>query len=175
MSESLKYVQTQVNIPNLDGDGIAEVVTITIPVTTDPDGGEEMLTTEAIELIENTKARHMGLMLPAEIKALRQRLGLTQRDISELLQAGEKSYTRWESGRLRPSRMVNVVLRALHEGKLTVEYLRSQRRTSFDWRNVVEFDFGQNRRNRLVWISAKNANGGREVAEVTNEERLVAA
>lgn len=127
MSEVLKYVETPVNIPNLDGDGIAEVITIKIPVTIDQQSGEEMLTAEAVELIENTKARHMGLMLPSALKALRHRLGLTQREISELLQAGEKSYTRWESGWSRPSRMVNVILRALHDGKLTVEYLRSQR------------------------------------------------
>jgi hypothetical protein len=32
MKAALKYVQSQVNIPNLEGDGIAEVITIKIPV-----------------------------------------------------------------------------------------------------------------------------------------------
>jgi DNA-binding transcriptional regulator YiaG len=132
MKAALKYVQSQVNIPNLEGDGIAEVITIKIPVELDPDTGEEMLTAEAVELIENTKARHMGLMLPSEIKALRKRLNLTQREMSELIQAGEKSYTRWEGGRARPPRIVNVILRSLQDGQLTIEYLRSQRVTKGD-------------------------------------------
>ena len=119
----MKYAEVQVRIPNLEGDGIAEVHTISVPVTLDPDTGEELLTEEAVEMIDNTKARYMGLLLPREIKALRQRLELTQKQMSELLQAGEKSYTRWESGKARPSRMVNLLLRALYDGELTPDQL----------------------------------------------------
>ena len=85
----------EVLIPNLDGDGIAERIVVQIPVYKDPQTGEEMLTEEAIEQIETTKARHMGLLLPDQIKALRLRLKLSQAEMSELLQAGRKSYTRW--------------------------------------------------------------------------------
>lgn len=120
-----KFADVQVRIPNLEGDAVAETHTISVPVTVDPHTGEELLTEEAVELIETTKARYMGLLLPAEIKALRQRLQLTQKQMSELLQAGEKSYTRWESGNARPSRMVNLLLRLLYEGKVSVEALRS--------------------------------------------------
>lgn len=174
-NETIKYVDTQVHVPNLEGDAIAEIVPIQIPVTIDPHTGEEMLTPEAVELIEDTKARHMGLMLPGEIKDLRQRLELTQREISELLQAGEKSFTRWETGHGRPSRMVNVVLRALHDGKLTVEYLRSQRQTGFDWRKIVECDFGQARPNKTLLVAVKPANSGKALKEVPNENRILAA
>ena len=174
-NEAVKYVETQVHIPNLEGDAIAEVVTVKIPVTTDPDSGEEMLTPEAVELIEDTKARHMGLMVPEEIKELRQRLSLTQREISELLQAGDKSFTRWETGHGRPSRMVNVILRALYDGKLTVEYLRSQRQTSFDWRKIVGCDFGQTRPNKPLLVAVKSANSGKANAEVPKENRIIAA
>ena len=174
-NEAVKYVDTQVHVPNLEGDAIAEIVTIQIPVTIDPDTGEEMLTPEAVELIEDTKARHMGLMLPEEIKELRQRLGLKQREISELLQAGEKSFTRWETGHGRPSRMVNVILRALFDGKLTVEYLRSQRQTSFDWRKIVGCDFGQTRPNKPLLVAVKSANSGKVVTEVSHENRILAA
>lgn len=56
-----------------------------------------------------TQARYMGLMSAGEIKALRQRFDLSQREMSEFLQIGAKSYTRWGSGRARPSRSMNVL------------------------------------------------------------------
>jgi len=100
----LKMRPFDVHIPNLDGDGIAETIRIEVPVCVDAESGEEILTPDAHELIEKTKARRMGVMLPDEIRELRQRLNLTQEQISALLQVGAKTYTRWESGRARPSR-----------------------------------------------------------------------
>lgn len=120
-----KFAEVQVRIPNLEGDAVAETHTIHVPIRVDPHTGEELLTEEAVQMIESTKARYMGLLLADEIKALRRRLGLTQRQMSELLQAGEKSYTRWETGSARPSRMVNLLLRLLFEGKVSVETLRN--------------------------------------------------
>ncbi len=175
MNDETRQVEFRVHIPNLEGDAIAEIVPIQIPVTIDPHTGEDMMTAEGIELIETTKARHMGLMLPEEIRELRQRLGLTQREISELLQAGEKSFTRWEKGHGRPSRMVNVILRALYDGKLTVEYLRAQRQTSFDWRKIVGCDFGSARPNRTLLVGVKSADGSMIVTEVSDENRILAA
>jgi DNA-binding transcriptional regulator YiaG len=125
MNAEAQYVEYQVHIPNLEGDAVAEIVPIQIPVTIDANTGEELLTEAAIKLIEDTKARYMGLLLPGEIRELRLRLGLTQKQMSELIQAGEKSYTRWETGYARPSRMVNVLLRLLYEGKVSVEDLLS--------------------------------------------------
>jgi DNA-binding transcriptional regulator YiaG len=123
-----------VRIPNLDGDGIAETLTAQVPVTIDPHTGEELMTEQALEIIENTKARHMGLLLAPELKKLRERLGLTQKRISELVQSGEKSWTRWETGKARPSRMVNVLLRLIYEGKVFVSDLVAQRKPGVDWR-----------------------------------------
>jgi len=139
MNNPVKHAKYNVRIPNLDGDAVAETVPITVPVTLDPVTGEELLTEEAIELIETTKARHMGLLLPGEIKELRERLALTQSEMSELIQAGEKSYTRWESGRARPSRMVNVLLRLLYEGKVSASDLASQREQGINWRENARY------------------------------------
>jgi transcriptional regulator with XRE-family HTH domain len=77
----------------------------------------------------------MGLMLPDEIRELRERLDLTQDEICELLQIGAKTYSRWESGRARPSRSMNVLLCGLRDGVITVEYLRSLREGT-DWETV---------------------------------------
>jgi DNA-binding transcriptional regulator YiaG len=123
----LRTTRFLVQIPNLDGDGIAETVAVDVQCFTDPETGEDVLTSDSIELIDRTKARRMGLILPDELKSLRERLDLSQDEISDLLQIGAKTYTRWESGRARPSRSLNVMLCALRDGVITVEYLRALR------------------------------------------------
>ena len=65
----------------------------------------------------------MGLLLPGQFRELRERYDFTQKEMGELLQVGEKSWTRWESGKHRPSRSINLLIRALHEGKISVNYL----------------------------------------------------
>src|SRR5438552_1703327 len=111
MKNEIELIDFDVQIPNLEGDGIAEVHTI--KVSARRSGGKWILTSEALERIEQTQARYMGLMTPSEIKELRKRIRVTQRQMSELIQAGEKSYTRWETGRVRLSRLVNIILCAI--------------------------------------------------------------
>jgi DNA-binding transcriptional regulator YiaG len=137
MPNEIKTIEVPVFIPNLDGDGIAETHHVMVPVTVDKATGEESLTEEAIQIIEDTKARYLGLLLPDEIRQMREYLQLTQRQMSALLQAGDKSYTRWESGRARPSRMVNVLLRLLYEGKVFICDLIAQREQGINWREKV--------------------------------------
>jgi DNA-binding transcriptional regulator YiaG len=135
-AEETETMNVVVQIPDTDGK-IVETRTVTVPVTKDPETGELLLSSETIAIIESEKARYMGLLLPEEILELRERQGLTQRGISQLLQIGEKSYTRWETGRARPSRVINVLLRLLYDGRIDVEDLRSLNRHRFDWRKVV--------------------------------------
>lgn len=123
----------KVSIPTLDGKAVAEVVKLTVPCLKDPVSGEEFLKSEAMDMMDQTKARYMGLLLPEEIKNLRQSLSLTQSKMSELLQIGAKSYSRWETGRARPSRSINLLLRALADGKVTPSYLRSKHGPFSDW------------------------------------------
>ncbi len=117
-------VEETVNIPTRDGSAVAEVVTVKVPALRDPVDGEIYLTDEALQILDDTKARYMGLLLPAKIAELRASLKLTQREISELLQIGDKTWTRWESGRERPTRSMNVLLHALYDGRIDVAYLR---------------------------------------------------
>jgi len=123
----LKKVHFDVHIPNLDGDGIAYTVPIEAEAYSDPETGEDVLTPEAVEEIEKIQARHMGLMSAEDIQNLRERLDLSQQEMSDLLQIGAKTYTRWESGRARPSRSMNVLLCALRDGQLDLNYLRAIR------------------------------------------------
>jgi DNA-binding transcriptional regulator YiaG len=129
-----------------DGETVTHVITIQVEVWQD-ESGEEILTPESLELIDSTQARHMGIMLPEEIRALRRRLGLTQAEIASLLQIGEKSYTRWESGKARPSRSVNVILHALRDGRIDAPWLRSLAKPDFNWRpKVIGYDFASGER-----------------------------
>jgi len=148
-TSDLKMRPFDVHIPNLDGDGIAETIRIDVPVRIDAESGEEILTPDAHELIEKTKARRLGLMSPDEIRELRERFDLTQEKISELLQIGAKTYTRWESGRARPSRSLNLLLCALRDAALSLEYLRCKREGR-DWAPLLR----RRIRKSIVFISS---------------------
>ena len=150
MTEHKLSAEVTIRIPNLNRDGIAETHTLRVPVSLDPHTGEEMLTAEAIDRIETAKARYMGLLQPSEIKKLRERLGLTQKQISELLQSGEKSWTRWETGKARPSRMVNVLLRLVYEGKVLVSDLTALRKPNEPRLRTVPKRFPGTQKRKLV-------------------------
>ena len=47
---------------------------------------------DALNRIEKEKYKKLGLLAPEALKIIRERLGLTQEDMSELLAVGKKSY-----------------------------------------------------------------------------------
>jgi transcriptional regulator with XRE-family HTH domain len=118
-----KYEDFEVCIPDLAGTGIAERLTVKIPLKWDEEVKQWLISAEANEIIENTKARHMGLLLPAQFKELRERYDYSQKEMGELFQVGEKSWTRWESGKHRPSRSISLLARAVYDGELSINYL----------------------------------------------------
>jgi DNA-binding transcriptional regulator YiaG len=126
-------VEVPVHIPTLDGKAVAETIMVTVEGIRDAKTGELFLDGNALELLDKAKARHMGLLLPEEIKSLRQRFNLTQREMSNILQIGEKTYTRWETGHGRPSQVLNLLLCALRDGRLDFGYLRSHLSAGFNW------------------------------------------
>src|SRR5436305_6362389 len=128
-----KTESIEVRIPNADGTGVAERVRVEVPLRWDGELNEWLLTEDAHQIIDNTKARHMGLISPAELREMRTRFRLTQRQIGGLLQVGEKSYTRWETGRSRPSRSINVLLCALRDARLSIQYLQSLQKPVVEW------------------------------------------
>jgi len=118
-----KQDEFEVVVPNIEGTGIAERVKIPIKLRWDEEVQEWLLTPEAHKMIENTKARHMGLLRPEQFLDLRTRYDYSQKEIGELFQVGEKSWTVWESGKQRPSRSINLLIRALYDGEISVDYL----------------------------------------------------
>lgn len=116
-------VEETVQIPNADGDGIAETLRVEVEAWQDPEDGEIYLDATALKKLDDVRARHMGLMLPEGIAELRRYLGLSQREISRLLRIGEKTWTRWETGRSRPTHSYNLILNALADGRIDLNYL----------------------------------------------------
>lgn len=122
-----------VAIPTADGRRVAERITIDVPMRWDPGLSEWLLDSEAIETLEAAKARHMGLLLPEELRALRERLAMTQREIGDLLRIGAKSWTRWETGLQRPSQVINLLLKLLASGIVTPGQLQQIGAEPADW------------------------------------------
>jgi DNA-binding transcriptional regulator YiaG len=118
-----KLEEFEVLVPKTDGSGVAEKVNVMVPVRWDEELQDWLMTPEAHEIIDHTKARLMGLLLPTQLKELRERYDYTQKEMGELFQVGEKSWTRWESGKHRPSRVINLLIRALYEGEVSINYL----------------------------------------------------
>jgi len=61
--------------------------------------GEQLLPPELNNALDAEQYKRIGLLGPDKIKDARQRAGLTQAEMSQFLGVGEKTYTRWESGR----------------------------------------------------------------------------
>ena len=69
--------------------------------------------------------RRHSLLEADEIRALRERLDMTQRELARLLRLGENSISRWESGRNVQSASMDVLLRHLTVPS-AVEFLRER-------------------------------------------------
>ncbi len=133
-----KLIEVDVHIPSLDGKSVDRIEKAKVLAIFDEDYKDYLLDEEALAEIERVKARHMGLMSPEEIKALRTRLGVTQKQIVELLQIGKKSWSRWETGRERPSRSMNILIRSLNDGKMDLNYLRSIAEGKAAWAGIIQ-------------------------------------
>lgn len=131
-------IRMPVAIPTPDGKGIAETIMVEVDALKDPKDGEIYLNGETLERLDKIKARRMGVLLPAEIKELRRQFNMTQEEMSTVLGIGKKTYTRWETGRERPSQSLNKMLVALWEGRLNFAGLRAMRQPVFSWDSLVK-------------------------------------
>ena len=115
-----------IHIPDANGESAERIVSIDVPVRWDEMIDEWVLTEEAHETIDRRKALEMGLLSPAQLRVLREKHGLNQKQMGELFQVGEKSWCRWESGKHRPTRSINLLIRALYDGEISSSYLRKR-------------------------------------------------
>lgn len=64
------------------------------------------------------------LLSGAEIRALREQLGLTQQGLARLLRLGVNTLSRWEAGRVVQTASLDVLLRLLRDLPGSVDYLK---------------------------------------------------
>lgn len=67
-----------------------------------------------------------GLLLPAQIRALREALGLSQRAFEELLGVGPKTVVRWEKGTVFQNKATDALLRVVSEYPEVARFLAAR-------------------------------------------------
>lgn len=67
-----------------------------------------------------------GLLSAYEIRAIRERYGLTQTDLARLLRLGANTVSRWESGRNVQTAAMDILLRLIRDLPGSIEYLRDR-------------------------------------------------
>jgi HTH-type transcriptional regulator/antitoxin MqsA len=68
-----------------------------------------------------------GLLSPAEIRALRESLGLSQEGFERLIKAGTKTVTRWERGTVCQNGTADTLMRLLRDDPAVALRLASER------------------------------------------------
>jgi DNA-binding transcriptional regulator YiaG len=119
-------VEEPVDIPPTTPGGQVRTILVKVPAMKDPKDGEIYLGADATAILDKAKARHLGVLAPQELAELRKRLDLTQKEIAEVLQIGEKTWSCWENGREIVSRSLNLLLLSLYEGKINLPWLRAK-------------------------------------------------
>jgi HTH-type transcriptional regulator/antitoxin MqsA len=72
---------------------------------------------------ETYRARY-DLLSGAEIRELREHLGLTQQALARLLRLGVNTLSRWEAGRVVQAASLDVLLRMLRDLPGSIDYLK---------------------------------------------------
>ncbi len=72
--------------------------------------------------------RKYGLLAAGEIRAIRERHGLTQAQLARLLRLGANTLSRWEAGRNVQTAAMDVLLRLVRDVPGSLDYLRREAR-----------------------------------------------
>jgi putative zinc finger/helix-turn-helix YgiT family protein len=93
--------------------------------------GEKFFTAQqSRELSRRVKAAarsHMKVLSPEQIVSIREKLGLSQEALEDLLGLGAKVVTRWENGKVIPGRATDYILRLMDRMPEVVHALRAIR------------------------------------------------
>ena len=84
--------------------------------------GDDMAVADAA--LAELKAESQGVLKPAEVRAIRLRLKLSQRKASELLGGGPRAFQKYESGEVLVSRSMTQLLRLLERDPRRLEELK---------------------------------------------------
>jgi putative zinc finger/helix-turn-helix YgiT family protein len=90
--------------------------------------GERVIAHALDQAIEQEARRRRGLLAPQEIKAVRERTGLSQEAMAQLIGVGAKSYTRWETGKSIQNKSNDNLIRLLDRNADKLLHLEIERR-----------------------------------------------
>lgn len=89
--------------------------------------GEELYEPGQMDTVMRAASRaireEMGLLMPEEIRGIRESLSLSQADFERLLGVGEKTVVRWEKGTVFQNKATDQLLRLLQEVEGAAEFL----------------------------------------------------
>lgn len=91
---------------------------------------EVILPPALLERLEQQRYVRLGLLSPAEIKAIRLKAGLSQAEISKKLGVGEKTYTRWENGKSLQNKSSDNLIRLFSKDPSSFEKLEEERESA---------------------------------------------
>lgn len=97
---------------------------VPVKVCDNPACAEELSGPEAASIRHMAICRALGLLTPAEIRAVRESLHLTQAEFARLTRLGEATICRWERGRLMQNPAMDRYLRLIAHGEDNVRLLR---------------------------------------------------
>ena len=100
------------------------VVAENVPVHVCDECGEKLSGPEAARIRHEAICRALGLLTPAEIRSIRERLGLTQEQFTKLTRVGEATICRWERGRLLQNPAMDRYLRLITSSENNVRFLQ---------------------------------------------------
>ena len=108
-----------------DGEEPLTIEVHDVPVEVCPKCGEKYFGSAAVRVQHQAVCRALGLLTPAEIQAIRERLGPTQTEFARLTGIGEATISRWERGRILPNRAMDRYLRLLDRNRANVTLLKT--------------------------------------------------
>jgi putative zinc finger/helix-turn-helix YgiT family protein len=108
-----------------DGEEPLTVEVADVPVEVCPKCGEKYLGPAAVRVQHAAVCQALGLLTPAEIQAIRERLGPTQAEFARLTGIGEATLSHWERGRILPNRAMDHYLRLLDRNRTNVTLLKT--------------------------------------------------
>lgn len=91
---------------------------------------EVVLPPELLVELDKERYQRLGLLNPEQILQVRQRAGLTQGEMSHVLGLGEKTYTRWETGRSVQNKANDNLIRLFDQNLAQFVKLETQRDTT---------------------------------------------
>ncbi len=90
--------------------------------------GGRILPASLSKVLDDEARRRQGLLTPDEIRGVRERTGLSQEEMARFLSVGDKTYTRWESGRSYHNKSSDNLIRLVDKYPAILSLLEARRR-----------------------------------------------